>query len=88
MAPPSLAALNDTFARRTTSFLRLLSAIIPGCWKPIRTFYLDRGVEGLITVDTFIDRPLPLPAIAIPGHCHVEGVTNIVLDHRKAVDWR
>jgi LacI family transcriptional regulator, galactose operon repressor len=45
---------------------------------------LDRGVEGLITVDTVIDRPLPLPAIAIPGHRRVEGVTNIVLDHRKA----
>lgn len=44
----------------------------------------DRGVEGLITVDTLIDRPLPLPAIAIPGHCRVEGVTNILLDHRKA----
>jgi DNA-binding LacI/PurR family transcriptional regulator len=47
---------------------------------------LDRGVEGLITVDTFIGRPLPLPAIAIPGHRHVEGVTNIVLDHRKAAE--
>jgi len=44
---------------------------------------LDRGVEGFITVDTFIDRPLPLPAIAIPGHHRVEGVTNIVLDHRR-----
>src|SRR6201981_3673731 len=45
---------------------------------------LDRGVEGLITIDTLIDRPLPLPAIAIPGHRHVDGVTNIVLDQRKA----
>jgi DNA-binding LacI/PurR family transcriptional regulator len=44
----------------------------------------DRGVEGLITVDTFIDKSLPLPAIAIPGHRHVEGVTSMVLDHRKA----
>ena len=45
---------------------------------------LDRGVEGLITVDTLIDRPLPLPAIAIPGHRRVERVTNIVLDHHRA----
>ena len=45
---------------------------------------LDRGVEGLITIDTVLDRPLPLPAIAIPGHRRVKGVTNIVLDHRKA----
>ena len=47
----------------------------------------DRGVEGLITVDTVIDRPLPLPAIAIPGHHRVEGVTNVVLDHRKAAQF-
>jgi DNA-binding LacI/PurR family transcriptional regulator len=45
---------------------------------------LDRGVEGLITVDTLVDRPLPLPAVAIPGHRRVEGVTNILLDHRTA----
>lgn len=48
---------------------------------------LDRGVEGLITVDTLIDRPFPLPAIAIPGHHRVKGVTNIVLDHRKAASF-
>src|SRR5438874_11688252 len=44
---------------------------------------LDRGVEGFITVDTFVDRPLPLPTVAVPGHRRVEGVTNIILDHRK-----
>lgn len=44
---------------------------------------LERGVEGLITVDTLNDHPLPLPAVAIPGHRHMPGVTNIVLDHRR-----
>jgi DNA-binding LacI/PurR family transcriptional regulator len=34
-------------------------------------------------VDTLIDRSLPLPAVTIPGRRRVEGVTNIVLDHRK-----
>jgi LacI family transcriptional regulator len=43
----------------------------------------DRGVEGFITIDTFVDHPLPLPTVAIPGHRHVPGVTNIVLNHRK-----
>jgi DNA-binding LacI/PurR family transcriptional regulator len=45
---------------------------------------LDRGVEGFIAIDISIDRPLPLPTVAIPGHRRVKGVTNIVLDHRKA----
>ena len=44
---------------------------------------LDRGVEGFITVDTFLDHSLPLPTVAIPGHRHVAGVTNIVMDHRR-----
>ncbi|HST12071.1 MAG TPA: substrate-binding domain-containing protein [Terriglobales bacterium] len=44
---------------------------------------LDRGVEGFITIDTFIDRPLSLPTIAIPGHRRLKGVTNLVLDHRR-----
>jgi DNA-binding LacI/PurR family transcriptional regulator len=43
----------------------------------------DRGVEGFITIDTFVDHPLPLPTVAIPGHRRVQGVTNIVLNHRK-----
>jgi DNA-binding LacI/PurR family transcriptional regulator len=46
---------------------------------------LERGVEGYITVDTSVARPLPLPAVAVAGHHSVEGVTNINIDHRKAV---
>jgi len=45
---------------------------------------IDRGVEGLITVDTSITHPLQLPTVAIAGHRRVEGVTNVVLDHRHA----
>src|SRR5713226_7691478 len=45
---------------------------------------MERGVEGLITVDTSINHPLPLPTVAIAGHRRVEGVTNVVLDHRRA----
>jgi DNA-binding LacI/PurR family transcriptional regulator len=44
---------------------------------------LDRGVEGFITIDTIMDRPLPLPTVAIPGHRKLENVTNVVLDHRR-----
>ncbi|HZV59727.1 MAG TPA: LacI family DNA-binding transcriptional regulator [Candidatus Eremiobacteraceae bacterium] len=45
---------------------------------------VDRGVEGFITVDTCIEVPLPLPTVAIPGHIPLPGVTNIVLNHRRA----
>jgi LacI family transcriptional regulator, galactose operon repressor len=46
---------------------------------------LQRGVEGFITIDTSVDETLALPAVAVAGHRSVEGVTNIVIDHKKAV---
>jgi DNA-binding LacI/PurR family transcriptional regulator len=46
---------------------------------------LERGVEGYITVDTSVAHPLSLPAVAVAGHHSVEGVTNIIIDHRKAI---
>lgn len=46
---------------------------------------LQRGVEGFITIDTSIDEKLALPAVAVAGHRPVEGVTNIVIDHKKAI---
>jgi LacI family transcriptional regulator len=45
---------------------------------------LQRGAEGVITVDYNLAHSLPVPAVAIPGHMDNEGVTNIVLDHRHA----
>jgi len=43
-----------------------------------------RGVEGFITVDTSISDQPALPTVAVAGHQNVPGVTNIVLDHKRA----
>jgi LacI family transcriptional regulator len=45
---------------------------------------LARGVEGFITVDTSIKEKPALPTVAVAGHRHVPGVTNITIDHRVA----
>ncbi len=47
---------------------------------------LARGVEGIITVDTMLKKAPALPTVAVAGHCVLEGVTNIVLDHEKAAE--
>ncbi len=47
---------------------------------------MDRSVEGFIVIDTALQHSLPLPAIAVAGHRNIPGVTNIVLDHRRAAD--
>lgn len=45
---------------------------------------MGRGVDGLIAVDTLLDHKLFLPTIAVAGHRRISGVTNVVLDHRRA----
>ncbi|ACO34350.1 MULTISPECIES: LacI family DNA-binding transcriptional regulator [Acidobacterium] len=47
---------------------------------------MDRSVEGFLVIDTALQHSLPLPAIAVPGHRNIPGVTNIVLDHRRAAE--
>jgi DNA-binding LacI/PurR family transcriptional regulator len=44
----------------------------------------ERGVEGIITVDTTVQEAPTLPTVAIAGHKKLKGVTNIVLDHERA----
>jgi DNA-binding LacI/PurR family transcriptional regulator len=45
---------------------------------------VERGVEGIIAVDTSMVEEAPLPTVAVAGHRTVRGLTNIILDHRRA----
>ena len=47
---------------------------------------MDRGVEGFIAIDTALERSPGLPAVVVAGHRQIEGVTNVVLDQRRAAD--
>jgi DNA-binding LacI/PurR family transcriptional regulator len=47
---------------------------------------LERGVEGFISIDTSISEAPSIPTVAVAGHRQVEGVTNLVIDHRKAAE--
>jgi DNA-binding LacI/PurR family transcriptional regulator len=47
---------------------------------------MDRSVEGFIAIDTALQHSLPLPVVAVAGHKKIEGVTNILLDHRRAAE--
>lgn len=44
----------------------------------------ERGVEGIITVDTRVQESPALPTVAVAGHKKLKGITNIVLDHDRA----
>lgn len=46
---------------------------------------LERGVEGFIAIDMQLLEAPSVPTVAVAGHKIFPGVTNIVLDHRRAV---
>jgi DNA-binding LacI/PurR family transcriptional regulator len=80
---PIISGIERYLRQKNFFFFAVAHRHDPTLLETYQHILLDRGVEGFITVDTFIDRPLPLPTVAIPGHLRVEGVTNIVMDHRR-----
>jgi DNA-binding LacI/PurR family transcriptional regulator len=66
------------------SFLTVIHRHDPRQLQSYSELLESRGAEGIITVDTSIVETPRLPTVAIAGHQRMDGVTNIVLDHRAA----
>ena len=47
---------------------------------------MDRSVEGFVLIDTILEKSPSLPAVAVAGHRKLEGVTNVVLDQKRAAE--
>jgi LacI family transcriptional regulator len=47
---------------------------------------MERSVEGFILIDTVLKHSLKLPAVAVAGHKQIPGITNVVLDQRRAAE--
>lgn len=47
---------------------------------------VGRGAQGIIAIDTVLLHPVSVPVVAIAGHRHIEGVTNVVLNHARAAE--
>ena len=47
---------------------------------------VGRGAEGIIAIDTALHHALPIPVVAVAGHRKIAGVTNVLLDHRRAAE--
>jgi DNA-binding LacI/PurR family transcriptional regulator len=71
--------------KRNYFFLTVVHRHDPNLLASYSQLLLSRGVEGFITVDTSVTEAPPIPTVAVAGHQPVAGVTNIVLDHKKAV---
>jgi DNA-binding LacI/PurR family transcriptional regulator len=47
---------------------------------------IGRGAQGIIAVDTRLEHPISIPVVAVAGYRHIEGVTNVVLNHKLAAE--
>ncbi len=47
---------------------------------------MDRSVEGFILIDTVLRHGMKLPVVSVAGHRTIEGVTDVVLDQRRAAE--
>ena len=65
-------------------FLTVVHRHNPKLLQTYSQMLVERGVEGVITVDASILVEPSLPTVAVAGHRQIAGVTNIVLDHKRA----
>jgi len=65
-------------------FLTVIHRHDPKLIEQYSAMLLDRGVEGLIAVDTTLASSPTVPTIAVAGHVKLPGVTNLNIDQLHA----
>jgi LacI family transcriptional regulator len=79
-----ISGIEEYLRKNNFFFLTVIHRHDPKLLHTYAQMLLTRGVEGFITTDMSIKEGLSLPTVAVAGHQRVEGVTNIVLDHKRA----
>lgn len=79
-----ISGIEEYLRKNNYFFLTVIHRHDPKLLQTYAQMLLTRGVEGFITTDTSLTEKLALPTVAVAGHQRVEGVTNIVLDHKLA----
>lgn len=81
---PIISGIEQYLRQRDYFFLTVVHRHDPHLLSRYAQLLSERGVEGIITVDTTVQDAPMLPTVAIAGHKRLKGVTNIVLDHDHA----
>jgi DNA-binding LacI/PurR family transcriptional regulator len=79
-----ISGIEEYLRKNNYFFLTVIHRHDPKLLQTYAQMLLTRGVEGFITTDTSLSEKLALPTVAVAGHEHLEGLTNIVLDHKRA----
>ncbi|PYX75270.1 MAG: LacI family transcriptional regulator [Acidobacteria bacterium] len=81
---PIISGIEQYLRKRDYFFLTVVHRHDPALLSRYSQLLSERGVEGIITVDTTVQEAPMLPTVAIAGHKKLKGITNIVLDHKRA----
>src|SRR5580700_8920999 len=81
---PIISGIEQYLRKRDYFFLTVVHRHDPVLLSRYSQLLSERGVEGIITVDTTVQEAPMLPTVAVAGHKKLKGVTNIVLDHYRA----
>ncbi len=85
---PSLAmiisGIESALTRRNYFFLTVVHRQDPQVIERYSEILVDRGVEGIITVDVNLPTAPTLPTVAVAGQFRTSGVINVVLDYKRA----
>lgn len=79
-----ISGIEQYLRKRDYFFLTVVHRHDPALLSRYSQMLSERGVEGIITVDTTVQESPALPTVAVAGHKKLKGVTNIVLDHEHA----
>src|ERR1700756_4707034 len=83
-SPAIIRGIEQYLRQRNYFFLTVVHRHDPVLLSRYSQMLSERGVEGIITVDTTVNDVPLLPTVAVAGHKKLKGVTNIVLDHEHA----
>jgi LacI family transcriptional regulator len=83
---PIISGIEQVLRQRDYFFLTVVHRHDQALLNRYSQMLSERGVEGIITVDTTVQEAPTLPTVAIAGHKKLKGVTNIVLDHQRAAN--
>lgn len=81
---PIISGIEQYLRKRDYFFLTVVHRHDPVLLNRYAQMLSERGVEGIITVDTTVEEAPILPTVAVAGHKKLKGVTNIILDHQRA----
>jgi DNA-binding LacI/PurR family transcriptional regulator len=79
-----ISGIEQCLRQKNYFFLTVIHRHDPTLLSQYSQLLIERGVEGIITVDTQLAKVPALPIVAVAGHRPLPGVTNIVLDHERA----